>query len=310
MILGEITFIGVITIQSSMAVLFAVLGEIITERSGVLNLGLEGIMLMGALTGFAASLYTENLWFGVLCAAITGGLMSLLHAVFVITLKVNQVVSGLSLAVLGTGLSNYLGRPLVGKVAGRFMVKAIPVLEKIPVLGPVFFQQNLLVYLAYFLVPCLTLFLFKTKFGLYIRAVGEKPSAADTLGINIFRIRYLCTIFGGILTGIGGAYLSLSYTPGWKEGMTGGQGWIAIAMVIFSMWNPLLGIAGALFFGFINALQFYFQASMVPIPGVILRLLPYLCTIIVLLAVTIKRRGSRRFGAPASLGTPYSREEY
>jgi len=309
MLFGEITFIGVITVQSSMAVLFAVLGEVYTERSGVLNLGLEGIMLMGALTGFASALYTENLWFGVLCAAITGGVLSLLHALFVISLKVNQVVSGLSITILGTGLSNYLGRPLIGQVAGRFKTTGIPLLEKIPIIGPVFFQQNLLVYFSYLLVICLTIFLFKTKYGLYIRAVGDKPSAADTLGINVFRIRYLCTLFGGILAGIGGAYLSLSYTPGWKEGMTGGQGWIAIAMVIFSMWNPLLGMAGALFFGFINALQFYFQASMVPIPGVILRLLPYLCTIIVLLAVTLKRRSSRRFGAPAALGIPYSREE-
>ncbi|MGQ9631524.1 MAG: ABC transporter permease [bacterium] len=307
---GEIVFVLVITVRSSMAVLYATIGEIFAERSGVLNLGVEGMMLMGALSGFAAALYTQNIWLGVASAMLTGGSLALVHALFVVSLRVNQVVSGLALTILGTGLSNYLGRPLLGKVAVKFGTLKIPLLERIPFVGEVFFRQSALVYLSYALVPLTWFFLYKMRYGLSLRAVGENPEAADTLGINVYRIRYLSTFFGGALAGLGGAYLSLSYTPGWKEGMTGGQGWIAIALVIFAVWNPLLGALGALFFGFINAMQFYFQASgLSAVPSYILRMLPYIFTILVLVIVTRWKGGRRRIGAPAALGLPYSREE-
>lgn len=305
---NEILFLVSIALQSSMGILYATLGGIFAERSGVLNLGIEGMMLMGALMGFIITFLTGALWLGVLFAALTGGVMALVHGFLIINLRCNQVVSGLSLTILGIGLSSYLGRPFIGKVAKSFDAINIPLLDEIPYIGQVLFQQNILIYLVYVLVPLLTIFLFKTRYGLNIRAVGEKPSAADTLGVNVFRIRYMCTFFGGMMAGIGGSYLSLSYIPGWKEGMTGGQGWIVIALIIFSMWNPVIGVAGAMFFGFINALQFYMQAAQIPIPGYVLKMFPYLCTILVLVIIS-KTKASKRLGAPGALGTPYSREE-
>jgi len=308
MILGEITFVIIIAIQSSMSILYATLGEIYTERSGVLNLGIEGIMLMGALVGFATTFYTQNLLLGVLAAMIVGGLMASVHAFLTVTLQVNQVVSGITIFTLGIGLTDYFGQSLIGEVAPKFSVVGIPLLQDIPVIGQILFQQNALVYAAYILVPLMTIFLFNTKYGLNIRSVGEKPSTADTLGVNVFRIRYLCTIFGGMLAGLGGSYLSLSYIPGWRERMTGGQGWIAIALTIFSMRNPVFGSLGAVFFGLINAFRVYSQASQIAVPTFILKMLPYLCTIFVLVVVS-KKDVFKNLGVPSALGKPYSRED-
>jgi simple sugar transport system permease protein len=302
-------FIAKTTLASSMAILYAAVGEIFTERSGVLNLGVEGMMLIGALAGFAATYATESLWTGVLAAMAAAALFSLIHGVFAITLKVNQVVSGLALTLLGIGLSNFLGRPLIGKVALKFEPVPLAPFSGVPVLGDVFFTQNPLLYPAYGLVPLAWWMLYKTRFGLSLRAVGEKPSAADTVGIPVVGLRYLYTFLGGAMAGLGGAYLSLAYTPGWKEQMTGGQGWIAIALVIFSMWDPIRAAAGALLFGFINAFQFYCQAAGVTlVPTYILRMLPYLFTIGVLVVITRSEAVRRRFGAPEALGLPFERE--
>ena len=303
-------FIAKITIASSMAVLYATVGEIFTERSGVLNLGVEGMMLIGALTAFAATASFQSLWIGTLAAMLIGGCFALIHGFFAISLRVNQVVSGLALTLFGIGLSNFMGRPFIGKLSLKFEPFGLSPLDKIPVLGPVFFNQSALVYPAYLLVPLAYYFLFKTRYGLQLRAVGENPSAADTVGISVYSIRYLYTFIGGALAGLGGAYLSLAYTPGWKEQMTGGQGWIAIALVIFSMWDPLKAAAGALLFGFINAFQFYCQAAgLTLIPSYILRMLPYLFTIGVLALITHWKTAKKAAGAPESLGVPFEREQ-
>jgi simple sugar transport system permease protein len=302
-------FIAKITIASSMAVLYATLGEIFTERSGVLNLGVEGMMLIGALTAFAATATFQSLWLGTLTAMLIGGCFALIHGFFVITLRVNQVVSGLALTLFGIGLSNFVGRPFIGKLSLKFEPFGLSPLDKIPVVGPIFFNQSALVYPAYLLVPLAYYFLFKTRYGLQLRAVGENPSAADTVGISVFSIRYFYTFIGGALAGLGGAYLSLAYTPGWKEQMTGGQGWIAIALVIFAMWDPLKAAAGALLFGFINAFQFYCQAAgLTLIPSYILQMLPYLFTIGVLAVITHWKSAKKAAGAPEALGVPFERE--
>ena len=310
MSVDNLIFILSIAIQSSVAVLFATLGEVFTERSGVLNLGVEGMMLMGALSGFAATFYSHSLLLGVLTSLVVGGLLAMVHGFFTITLRANQVVCGLALTILGIGLSSFLGRPIIGRVAERFVPIPIPLLKEIPILGPVLFKQSALIYVGYVLVPLSWFFLYHTRPGLNLRSIGENPAAADTAGIGVIPLRYLWTIFGGMLAGLGGAYLSLCYTPGWKENMTSGQGWIAIAMVIFALWNPFRAVLGALLFGGVNALQFYFEARQIDlIPSYILRMLPYLFTIAILVIITRRKTVRKRVGAPASLGLPFQREE-
>ena len=305
-----VIFIAKVTISSSMAVLYATIGEIFAERSGVLNLGVEGMMLMGALTAVATVHMSGSLDAAVLAAMLAGGIFAMIHGFFSISLRVNQVVSGLALTLFGIGLSNFLGRPLIGKVALRYEPIGIFPLDQIPLIGPIFFNHTLLVYPAYLLVPAAYFFLYKTKYGLHLRAIGESPAAADTVGISVYKLRYLYTFVGGAFAGLGGAYLSLAYTPGWKEQMTGGQGWIVIALVIFAMWDPIRAAAGALLFGFINAFQFYCQAAgLTIIPGYVLRMLPYLFTIGVLVIITHWKTVKRKIGAPGALGIPFEREQ-
>jgi simple sugar transport system permease protein len=293
-----------------MAVLYATIGEILAERSGVLNLGVEGMMLMGALTAFATTHSLHSLWAGVLAAMLVAGAFALIHGFFAIALRVNQVVSGLALTLFGIGLTDFLGRPLIGKVSLKFEPFALSPLDRIPVIGEVLFHHPALVYPAYVLVPLTYFLLYRTRSGLQLRSVGENPSAADTVGIHVSRLRYLYTFIGGTLAGLGGAYLALAYTPGWKEQMTGGQGWIAIALVIFAMWDPLKAVGGALLFGFINAFQFYCQAAgLTLIPSYVLRMLPYLFTIGVLIVITRWEVAKKRVGAPAALGIPFEREQ-
>ena len=304
-----LTFVLAVSIQSSAAVLFATIGEIFTERGGVLNLGVEGMMLMGALSGFAAAYLTQSLMLGLLAAITAGGLFAFIHGVFAITLRANQVVCGLSLAILGIGLSSFLGRPLIGKVAARVSPWPVPILSDLPLLGPGLFSQAPLIYLGYVLVPAAWWVLFHTRPGLNLRAVGENPAAANAAGIGVAATRYTWTVFGGMLAGLGGAYLSLAYTPGWRENMSSGQGWIAIAMVIFALWNPWRAALGALLFGLVNALQFTLEARQISLlPSYLLRMLPYLFTILVLVLTTRSKGLRKRSGAPASLGVPFERE--
>jgi general nucleoside transport system permease protein len=305
-----------IAIVAGASLVYATIGEIFTERAGILNLGVEGMMIMGAVTAFAAAVHSGNAWVGVSVALLVGGGMALIHAFLTISLRADQVVSGLALTLFGTGLSSFLGQrlgpggtPLVGMIGPRFRSVSIPVLSDIPVIGPMLFNQDLLVYAMYLFVPLSWYFLYKTRPGLHLRAIGESPQTADALGVNVFKLRYFYTIIGGMLAGLGGAHLSLAYTPGWTEHLTGGRGWIAIALVIFATWDPLRAVAGAILFGGVNAIQFRLQATGTTIPSSLLNMLPYILTVVVLIAITWFESFRKRVGPPAALGLPYMREE-
>jgi ABC-type uncharacterized transport system permease subunit len=305
-----------ITIRAGTSLLYATIGEIFSERSGILNLGVEGMMIMGAVCGFAAAFHTGNVWAGVVTAMIVGGLMALIHACLTITLRADQTVSGLALTIFGSGLASFLGqklgpggKPLVGMIGPKFGKIALPGLSTLPVIGSPLFQQDVLTYALYFLVPLAWLYLYKTRPGLHLRAVGENPQTADAMGVNVVGTRYLYTVLGGMLVGLGGAHLSLAYTPGWTENLTAGRGWIAIALVIFSTWDPVRTVLGAVLFGGINAVQFRLQAAGTTIPAPFLGMLPYAFTILVLVIITWWEAFSKRVGAPAALGLPYMREE-
>jgi general nucleoside transport system permease protein len=250
-----------IAIIAGGSLVYGTIGEIFTERSGILNLGVEGMMIMGAVTGFAAALHSQSAWVGLFVAMLVAGLMALIHAFLTISLRADQVVSGLALTLFGTGLSSFLGQrlgpggtPLVGLMGPRFRTISLPVLSDIPFLGPVLFNQDILIYIMYILVPASWFFLYKTRPGLNLRAVGESPQTADAMGVNVTKLRYFYTVLGGMLVGAGGAHLSLAYTPGWAEHLTGGRGWIVIALVIFATWDPARAVVGALLFGGVNAI--------------------------------------------------------
>ena len=287
--------------------LLGTLGEIYTERSGVLNLGVEGMMIMGAYSAFTTAYITGNPWLGILVAAVVGGVFSLIHAFASVTLKANQVVSGLSLTMLGLGLSGMFGRGWEGKPLPTTIPKiTVPGLSKIPFLGPILFEgQNLIVYMAIILVPLLWYILYRTRIGITIRSVGESPATADSLGININRVRYVCVFVGGILAGVAGGYLSVAYRPAWTEGMTAGMGWIVIALTIFAFWNPAYGMLGAYLFAALYHLAFRLQPWVSP---ELLKAMPYAFAILVLIFVS---RGTlqKRMGAPAALSLPYTRGE-
>ena len=300
--------IGILAASVRLAtpILLAALGELFTERAGILNLGLEGIMLMGTLGAFLGAFWTGSLWVGVFAAMFTGILMGLLMGVMSITVKANQVVAGLGITILGTGLSTLLFRLSFGLRSAPptldiFPTIAIPLLSQIPVLGPVFFKHNILVYLALILVPISAFVLYRTKFGLAIRAVGESPDAVDTRGLNVNRLRYLSLVIGGALAGLGGGYLVLGSLGLFWTNMTAGRGFIAIAVVVFAKWDPWRALLGALVFGLASAVQISLQTVGVPIPSELLLMLPYIITIIVLVIV------SRRAEFPAAFAVPYNR---
>jgi len=287
--------------------LLGTLGEIYAERSGVLNLGVEGMMIMGAYSAFTTAYITGNPWLGILVAAVVGGAFSLIHAFASVTLKANQIVSGLSLTMLGLGLSGMFGRGLEGKPLPVTIPKiTISGLSKIPLLGPILFEgQNLIVYLTILLVPLLWYILYRTRIGITIRSVGESPATADSLGINVDRVRYMCVFLGGILAGVAGGYLSVAYRPAWTEGMTAGMGWIVIALTIFAFWNPVYGMLGAYLFAALYHLSYRLQPWVSP---EFLKAMPYAFAILVLIFVS---RGTlqKRMGAPAALSLPYTRGE-
>lgn len=290
-------------------ILFAALGETLTEKSGVLNLGVEGMMLVGAVAGFMVNASTHSPWLGVLASLFAGGMMALIHAFLTITLRANQVVCGLALTIFGGGFSGFLGKSLVGIPApASFKSFSVPFLADIPFIGPIFFRQDALVYLSYLLVIFLAVLLYKTRWGLSLHAVGENPAAADAVGINVFRTRYVYVIAGGMLAGLGGAYLSLAYAPSWLENMTAGRGWIAVALVIFATWNPIKCLVGSYIFGGVDALGFRIQTRGIDISPFFLQMLPYICTILVLILITRETK-AHRVSTPGALGLPYDREE-
>lgn len=296
------------TIVAGTPILFAAVGELLAERSGILNLGVEGMMLVGAALGFIVTVNTGNHWYGLLAALAGGGSMAAIHALVTVSLRGNQVVSGLALTIFGGGLSGFMGKSYQGiPMHYGFKSLHLPVLSDLPYLGPVFFRHDALVYLSLVLAVAIWYLLFKTKWGLAIRSVGENPQAADAVGINVSRIRYLCTIVGGMMAGLGGAYISLVYAPTWQENMTAGRGWIAVALVIFALWNPTRAILGAYLFGGVEALTFRLQTIGINLSSFFLAMFPYLITILVLVVVTIKRRQDA--GAPQALSVAYDREE-
>ncbi len=296
------------TMIAGTPILFAAAGELLAERSGILNLGVEGMMLVGAAFGFICTLSTGNHWLGLLAALAGGGFMASIHGLITITLRGNQVVSGLALTIFGSGLSGFLGKSYQGApMLFKFESLHVPVLGNIPFLGPVLFRHDPMVYLCILMAAAMWYLLYKTRWGLTIRSVGENPQAADAVGINVGRVRFLCTIVGGMMAGLGGAYISLVYAPTWQENMTAGRGWIAVALVIFALWNPSRAIIGAYLFGGIEALTFRLQTMGIHISSFFLAMFPYIATIVVLVLVTIRRRQDA--GAPEALGLAYDREE-
>ena len=300
--------------------LFAALGELLAERSGVLNLGVEGMMLVGAVMGFWAVQSLDaaggvSLTGALVVAALAGAAMALIHAFLVITLRANQIVSGLALTIFAgaAGLSSYLGNDLnlSGSPADHaFSGLDVAGLEDLPVLGPIVFDQSALVYLSWALVVAIGLYLARTRPGLNVRAVGEAPASADAMGIDVTTYRYTHTLAGGALAGVGGACFSLQITPQWVSGLTGGAGWIAVALVIFAFWRADLCLVGAYLFGAFSALPSTLQARgwLMSIPSEVFSSLPYVMTVLVLVAVS-SGAARRRLGAPAALGVPYVREE-
>jgi general nucleoside transport system permease protein len=309
-------------VASGTVLLFATLGELFTERSGVLNLGVEGMMLIGAMSAYSIALKTGNPWLGVLVAMLAGGLLSQIHAFITINLQADQVVSGLSLTFLGTGISLVLGEGLSKAGAISLLpTVTVPLLAQIPILGPIFFaDQSVLVYIGYLLIPLSWYYINRTRPGLNLRAIGEYPAAADTLGINIYRLRYLYVFVGGVGAGLAGATISLAISPGWfSELTTGGQGWIAVGLVIFAQWDPLRAAFGSYTFGALRRLildiqgptqilgfrnPFYYN----PYWGFFLQMIPYAFTIIVLV-IGSREAMRKRLGSPAALGNPYVRGE-
>ena len=280
------------TIQAGTPILFATLGEIITEKSGVLNLGVEGMMLIGAFCGFFITKITGNPYLGVIGGGIGAASLALLHAISVLIFQANQIVSGLALTILGTGLSNFWGTPFVGEKTLGFQKMDFIGLSKIPIIGDIFFKQDILVYFSYILPVIIWFLLDKTRLGLEIRAAGEFPEGARSSGLNVTFLRSLGILGGGFLTGIGGAYLSLAYTHIWTNGLVAGRGWIAVALVIFAFWNPFRAVIGAYLFGGIMAFQLSLQASGTQIPSSILLMLPYILTILVLTIASKTHKGS------------------
>lgn len=285
--------------------LFAALGETFAQRSGVLNLGVDGMMLMGAFSGFYVVFNTGNLWLGVVAALIVGGLMGLLMAVVSVTMQAEQGISGIGLYLFGLGMSSLLFKTMIGSVesVSGFSALHIPLLSDLPIVGEVFFNHSILVYLAYALVPVSWFVLSKTTFGLQIRAVGHNPEAADSLGVSVNRVRYLTLMIGGALAGIAGASLSISLLNIFQENMTNGLGFIAVALVYFGGWRPIGVMGGALLFSSVNALQLWVQVLDIPIPSDLAVMMPYVLTIIAL-AIAV-----RQVRQPAALTRPFERGE-
>jgi ABC-type uncharacterized transport system permease subunit len=293
-------------LRAGTPILLAALGELLAERAGILNLGVEGMMLVGALTGFMVSQQSGEPWVGLLAAALAGMLLSGIHGFLSISLHANQVGSGLALTIFGMGLTGLLGKSFVGVPVKGFAPVAVPWLADVPLLGRIFFQHDPLVYLTYLLVPALWVLLYRTPPGLKVRAVGEHPRGADAMGVSVAAVRYGCVLAGGMAAGLGGAYLSLAYTQIWVDGMTAGRGWIALAMVIFGAWNPVRTALGAYLFGGVQALQLRLQAIGIAVPTYLLMMAPYAFTMLALILAS-GGRARRRLGTPEALGMPYIR---
>jgi simple sugar transport system permease protein len=286
---------------------YAALGELITEKAGVLNLGVEGMMLVGAITGFIAMAKTGSLVLAMLAGMASGAVMAGLFGILTLTLMANQVASGLALTIFGVGLSAFLGLNYTNIALPGVPGLHIPLLSDIPIIGPLFFSYNVLVYGSIVLFVALSWFLYRTRPGLVLRSIGESPRSAHALGYNVIGIRYLAVLFGGAMAGMGGVYLSVAYTPMWVEGMVAGRGWVSLALVVFATWRPLRVMGGAYLFGGITIAQFHVQGLGIEIPSQLLSMLPYVATIIVLVLIS-RNQNTIRLNSPASLGITYHPE--
>jgi simple sugar transport system permease protein len=282
--------IALATLGAGTPLVFAALGELVTEKSGVLNLGVEGMMVMGAVCGFVVAADSGSLWLGVLAAIVAGAAMAGLFALLTLTFQANQVAAGLALTIFGLGASAYIGLDYTSVALTGMQ--------------PLLFSLDPLVYLSFLLFAGVSWFLYRTRAGLVLRGVGEAPASAHAIGCPVIRIRYLAVIFGGAMAGLGGAYLALAYTPLWVEGMAAGRGWISLALVVFATWRPLRVLFGAYLFGGITIVQFHVQAIGVDLPSQLLSTLPYLATIVVLVLISRDLK-TIRLHAPASLGMSY-----
>ncbi len=291
-------------ITASTPLLLASIGELVVERSGVLNLGVEGMMAVGAVCGFGAALTTGSPLIGILAAIAAGVLLSLLFGFLTLTMISNQVATGLALTLLGLGLAGLIGESFVGQPGVKLQNLDIPVLSAIPFIGPILFGQDLLVYVSLAIVAGVSYVLFRTKTGLIIRAVGDSHQSAHALGYSVIGVRYLAVMFGGGCAGLAGGYLSLAYTPQWVENMTSGRGWIALALVVFASWLPWRLAIGAYLFGTITILGFSLQAIGIGIPSQLLSSLPYIVTILALVVIS-GNRALTRANTPACLGQPF-----
>jgi general nucleoside transport system permease protein len=298
----EAVLISVMTAATPLVL--AAIGELVVERSGVLNLGVEGMMIMGAVCAFAGAQISGSALVGVVCGMIAGGAFSLLFGFLTLTLVANQVATGLALTILGLGLSGMIGESFIGLPGVRLPVLDIPVLSDIPVIGRIVFGQDLLFYASIGLVIGVAWFLFRTRAGLRLRAIGDNHGSAHALGVSVIRVRYLAVLFGGICSGLAGAHLSLVYTPQWVENMSAGRGWIALALVVFASWRPLRLLAGAYLFGAVSIGGLHAQALGVGISSQFVSMLPYLATIVVLVLISMDRRLTL-INRPASLGQPF-----
>ncbi|MCM8711800.1 ABC transporter permease [Clostridium sp. SYSU_GA19001] len=290
--------------------LLATLGEILTEKAGHLNLGVEGMMLIGAVLGFLIGHNTGNPFAALIAAMAAGAFGALIYAVLTVSLRANQVVTGLTLTIFGSGLSSLLGQKVVGQslpesIKNFFMPIKLPLLGDIPFFGEVIFKQDLFIYLSYIIVIVVGLYMYKTNAGLNLKAVGENPAAADAVSINVNLYKYVNILLGGALAGLGGAYLSLVHVPTWQENITAGRGWIAVALVIFAAWNPYKAILGSYLFGGLDIIGFRIENSF--ISPYFLGMLPYLVTIVILVVLSVRK--SKKNSSPKSLGLAYFREE-
>jgi len=292
------------TLGAGTPLVFAALGELVTEKSGVLNLGVEGMMVVGAVCGFVVAAESGSLWLGVLAAGLAGAAMAGLFAVLVLSFQANQVAAGLALTIFGLGVSATIGLDYTSVALTGMQPLHTPWLSELPVVGPLLFSLDPLMYLSFVMLAAVSWFLYRTRAGLMLRGVGEAPESAHAIGCPVIRIRYLAVLFGGAMAGLGGAYLALVYTPLWVEGMSAGRGWIALALVVFATWRPARVMLGAYLFGFITIIQFHAQAIGVDLPSQLLSMLPYLATIVVLVLISRDPR-TIRLNAPASLGMSY-----
>ncbi len=291
-------------IKTGTPLLLVALGEMVCEKSGVLNLGQEGMMLMGAVCGFIAALSTGSLFLGVLAAMLAGMLMSLLFAVISMHLRANQVATGLALTIFGTGLSAFIGAAYVGKTVKGFQGVHIPLLGDIPFLGQLLFSHDVMIYVSWLLVFIVGWFCVKTRGGLILRAVGENPHNANAIGLPVLTVRYLAILFGGAMAGLAGSYMSLAYTPMWMENMTGGRGWIALALVVFASWKTKNLVLGAYLFGIASIMHLVLQGLGMKISPSLLAMLPYLATLIVMIFIGSNRM-KEKLSAPMSLGQTF-----